>query len=186
MRTETRMPNPESRIPIRSWLSVLVIAATAVAGAVGCGTSSSKGQLYCVTGKVVDAATRLPLANAQLRLMAAVNVDVDVSRLPRIGETAPTGSGVNNLTGVGRTAPDGTYELKLARGFDVMRRARRIHIEAGMPGYEVSGVDVPVPTVRKDEYEAPTIFLTRRMPTGSTFTPGPPGTPPSEKPIPWQ
>jgi hypothetical protein len=162
----------------------LVIAS--LLAAVGCGTSSSKGQLYCVTGKVIDATTRLPLANAQLRLMAAVNVDVDVSRLPKIGETAPAGTGISNLSGVGRTAGDGTYELKLARGFDVMRRAKRIRIEAGMPGYEVSGVDVPVPTVRKDEYEAPTIYLTRRMPTGSTFTPGPAGSPLPEKPIPWQ
>ena len=104
------------------------------------------GDLYRLGGRVLDAQTQRGLPQVRLRLQAKI----------------PTALGASALVTYGLTREDGTYELELGAGFDLMRLAERIRLDAGKPGYEPSGADISPPTQKRASYTAPDIILHAR------------------------
>ncbi|MGB2613884.1 MAG: hypothetical protein WBD63_00785 [Phycisphaerae bacterium] len=126
---------------------VILFAAFA---ALGCGCMAGRsGNVYRLRGRVLDAETGRGLDRARLRLRALM----------------PTALGPKTLAAYGLTQPDGTYELELGAGFDVMREALRIRLEAGKPGYDTASADFGAPAGRQTIYPAPDITLRPETPT---------------------
>jgi hypothetical protein len=182
------MKNPElqaarPRIAMPHVAGLFLVAAVLIAAAAaGCGPGreSSKPLLYRVTGKVLDAATKQPLAHVRVRLQAVFQVDFDASRLPAYGGKKPSGSGTMPLTAYGFTKADGSYDVELSQGPEYVRNASAISVDATQANYLPAGCDLPPPKKPQPVYEAPTIFLTPRS------LPGVPRSTSPDKPIPWK
>jgi hypothetical protein len=149
----------------------------------GCGPLFSrtpqKPQLFCVTGRVADARTRQGLANVRVLLRVTVLTDL----------------GLRTLAAYGYTGPAGTYSVEVSEGFEVVREAVQIHLEASTRGYTAAGIDLAPPAKPEKAYPAPDILLapgdlapSRTLPPGvaipgfttapgGTTAPGPPAGP---------
>jgi hypothetical protein len=131
------------------WPTAL-IALLGVTVLVGCGPS--KPQLYSVRGRVVDAATRQGVVQAKL-LLRALLVEANKEGLAASA----------TLMAYGFTEADGTYSVELSQGFDVLRRASAIRLEASAPGYGTATMDVPAPTKKEEFYKLPDILMVRAV-----------------------
>jgi len=108
-----------------------------------------RSDVYRLRGRVLDAETGQGMDRVHLRLRALV----------------PTSLGPKMLSAYGLTGPNGTYELELGAGPDVIGEALRIRLDAGKPGYETGGADIPVPAGRQGAHTAPDIALRPEPPT---------------------
>jgi len=138
--------------------SSFVILLTALASA---GCFSPRPDFYRLRGRVLDAETGRGLGDARLRLRAAI----------------ATGLGPRVFSAYGITAPDGSYELELGAGYDALRLAGRIRLDAGKAGYTTGGAEIPPPAAKQKVYTAPDIVLQRTelkpfAPTGAGKAPG--------------
>jgi len=117
-----------------------------IALAAGCQPQAGrKPQLYCLRGRVLDAETGEGLPRVRLWLRAGIS----------------TAFGPRSLAAVGITKTDGTYELELGEGFDVVQLAHAIYVRAGKPGYVPKTTNLPTPTKAQPFYVAPDIILSR-------------------------
>jgi hypothetical protein len=66
-----------------------------------------------------------------------------------------------SFSAYGITAPDGTYELELAEGYDALHLAGRIRLDAGKSGYATGGAEIPPPATKQKAYAAPDVVLKR-------------------------
>jgi len=122
------------------------MAVCLIALAAGCQPQAGrKPQLYCLRGRVLDAETGEGLPRARLWLRAGIS----------------TAFGPRSLAAAGITKTDGTYELELGEGFDVVQLAHAIHASAGKPGYAPKTADLPTPTKARRFYVAPDIILSK-------------------------
>ncbi|MGB2937193.1 MAG: hypothetical protein WBD05_03210 [Phycisphaerae bacterium] len=122
------------------------MAVCLIALAAGCQPQAErKPQLYCLRGRVLDAETGEGLPRARLWLRAGIS----------------TAFGSRSLATAGITKTDGTYELELGEGFDVVQLAHAIHASAGKPGYAPKTTNLPTPTKAQRFYVAPDIILSR-------------------------
>jgi len=126
-------------------ISSFVILAGALLAA---GCFSPRPDFYVLRGRVLDADTGQGIAQARLRLRAAV----------------ATNLGPKVFSAYGITAPDGSYELELAEGYDALRLAGRIRLDAGKTGYATGGADIPSPARKQKAYAAPDVLLQRLKP----------------------
>jgi hypothetical protein len=122
--------------------SSFVILLTALLAA---GCFSPRPDFYVLRGRVLDAETGRGLGDARLRLRAAIATDLG----PKV------------FSAYGITAPDGTYELELSEGYDALRLAGRIRLDAGKSGYATGGAEVPPPARKQKVYAAPDVVLQR-------------------------
>jgi hypothetical protein len=154
---------------------------------VGCGnlfhTTPAKPQLYRVQGRVVDGLTRQGLGKARVLLRATILTQLNAQALAAAGSPDAQGSGTVQLSNYGITAEDGSYTVELSEGFEVVRNASRIRLEASLPGYAPAGIDLPPPMKDDPVYKAPDLFLARgslapasTLPRG-VIVPGMPSTP---------
>jgi len=109
------------------------------------GCFSPRPDFYVLRGRVLDAETGRGLGDARLRLRAAV----------------ATGLGPKVLSAYGMTGPDGAYEMELGAGYDALRLAGRIRLDAGKAGYATSGAEIPPPARKQKVYAAPDVVLQR-------------------------
>lgn len=123
-------------------ISLFVILLTALLAA---GCFSPRPDFYVLRGRVLDAETGRGLGDARLRLRAAV----------------ATGLGPRVFSAYGVTAPDGTYELELAEGYEALRLAGRIRLDVGKSGYATGGAEIPPPARKQKRYAAPDVVLQR-------------------------
>jgi hypothetical protein len=130
----------------RGWLAMAVLGG---ALAVGCGPT--RPPLYAVRGRVLDANTRQGVAQANLLLRALI---------VREGGVAPTRDSTT-LVAYGLTDSDGAFEIALAGGFEVLRQARQIRLEAVKSGYTLSTTDISPPTRKEESYKVPDIVIAR-------------------------
>ena len=138
----------------------------------------SKPQTYFVKGRVVDAATGQGLPYARVLLRAAI----------------PTDRGPQILSSYSFTGAQGAYEAELSEGFDVVRAATHIRVDAARDGYSPGGVDLPAPTQKESVYMAPDIVLAPRgdaalPPAATPQVPGVPTFPQGParpNPLPWK
>ena len=121
-------------------ISGFVILLTAFLAA---GCFSPRPDFYRLRGRVLDPDTGRGLGDARLRLRAAV----------------ATNLGPKVFSAYGITAPDGSYELELGAGYDALRLAGRIFLEAGKPGYAPGGAEIPPPAAKQKAYAAPDVVL---------------------------
>jgi hypothetical protein len=189
-------------------ISVLIIAVSMMA-TTGCGSmfqDKSKPTLYRVTGRVLDPFSKKPLVNVRLQLRAAIPIATDIGRLPARGGVQPRDPNQDYLSWVikrqpvdrvqprdssktylvanGFTRANGTYDLELSEGFEVLRSATDIRIEAFLGGYEIGTMDMPVPNKPQKSYAAPDLYLSPRLPAAPPTNI--PRSNPPEKPIPWK
>ena len=109
------------------------------------GCFSPRPDFYVLRGRVLDAGTGRGLGEARLRLRAAIATNLG----PRV------------FSAYGTTAPDGTYELELGEGYDALRLAGRIRLDAGKSGYATGGAEIPPPARKQNVYAAPDVVLQR-------------------------
>jgi hypothetical protein len=172
---------------------ILVLMAAAAGLAAGCGTLwvpvPDKPQLYRIEGRVLDATNQTPVANARVMLRAAIPQQLITQGLPVIDNVKPGGGGAIQMTGYGFTRSDGTYDVELSEGFEIVKTAKIIRVEVSAAGYLSGSVDIPPPTQPAKVYKVPNVFLPA-APRSATGRPLPLGTRPSptptEKAIPWQ
>jgi hypothetical protein len=130
----------------------------------GCGslfrTTPAKPQLYRVQGRVVDGLTRQGLDKARVLLRATIPTQLQAQALAAAGSPDAQGFGAFQLSNYAVTAEDGSYAVELSEGFQIVRCATRIRVEASLPGYSAGGVEMPVPTRDEPVYKAPDLFLT--------------------------
>ena len=119
---------------------VLLLAALACTGCF-----SPRPDFYVLRGRVLDAGTGRGLGGTRLRLRAAVATDLG----PKV------------FSAYGITAPDGSYELELGAGYDALRLAGRIRLDAGKAGYATGGAEIPPPAKKQKAYAAPDLVLQR-------------------------
>ncbi|HUS44448.1 MAG TPA: hypothetical protein VM219_00220 [Phycisphaerae bacterium] len=137
-----RFPSGLRRLAQARWLMAVCLIALAA----GCQPQAErKPQLYCLRGRVLDAETGEGLPRAHLWLRAGIS----------------TAFGSRSLATAGITKTDGTYELELGEGFDVVQLAHAIHASAGKPGYAPKTTNLPTPTKAQPFYVAPDIILSR-------------------------
>ena len=133
-------------------------------GLVGCGdlfrTTPAKPQLYCVQGRVVNGLTRQGLGKARVLLRATIPMQLQTQALAVAGSPDAQGSGAIQLSSYAMTAEDGSYTVELSEGFEIVRSATRICVEASLPGYSAAGIDLPAPNAPEPFYKAPDLFLT--------------------------
>jgi hypothetical protein len=122
--------------------SSFVILLTAL-GSIGC--FSPRPDFYVLRGRVLDAETGRGLGDARLRLRAAIATDLG----PKV------------LSAYGMTGPDGAYEMELGAGYDALRLAGRIRLDAGKSGYATGGAEIPPPATKQKAYAAPDVVLKR-------------------------
>jgi len=122
--------------------SSFVILLTALLAA---GCFSPRPDFYVLRGRVLDAETGRGLGDARLRLRAAI----------------ATGLGPKVLSAYGMTGPDGAYEMELGAGYDALRLAGRIRLDAGKAGYATGGAEIPPPARKQNVYAAPDVVLQR-------------------------
>ena len=155
----------------------------------GCGlfvkSPPPKPQLYTVEGRILDAQTGKPMANARVMVRATIPAQVNTTGLPPISGHMPSLGGQMLMTGYGITGPDGTYQVELSEGFQIARLASEIRVEASAPGYLAAGTDMPIPKTDEPAYKAPDILLIRASRLMPTPLPGITPTAP-EKAIPWK
>ena len=137
-------------------ISSFVILLTALLAA---GCFSPRPDFYILRGRVLDAGTGRGLGDARLRLRAAIATDLG----PRV------------FSAYGVTAPDGTYELELSAGYDALRLAGRIRLDAGKSGYATGGAEIPPPPKKQNVYAAPDVVLQKAE--LKPFAPPPAGEP---------
>ncbi|MBM4017358.1 MAG: hypothetical protein FJ288_03375 [Planctomycetes bacterium] len=118
-----------------------------------------KPDLYRVTGRVIDAPTKQGLGGVRLLLRAAI----------------PTDLGPRTLAAHGYTSATGTYSVELSEGFDVLRTAMGIRLEASKRGYLPVMVDLPPPAPGQKAYPVPDIVLAPGdLPPATVAPPGVP------------
>jgi hypothetical protein len=137
-------------------ISSFVILLTALLAA---GCFSPRPDFYVLRGRVLDAGTGRGLGDARLRLRAAIATDLG----PKV------------FSAYGVTAPDGTYELELNEGYDALRLAGRIRLDAGKSGYATGGAEIPPPPKKQNVYAAPDVVLQKAE--LKPFAPPPAGEP---------
>jgi len=125
---------------VRASSFVILFAALLTAGCF-----SPRPDFYRLRGRVLDADTGQGIAQARLRLRAAVATNLG----PRV------------FSAYGITAPDGTYELELGTGYDALRLAGRIRLDVGKSGYATGGAEIPPPAGKQKAYAAPDVVLQR-------------------------
>jgi hypothetical protein len=130
------------------WLAVLV---GVIGGAMATGCGPSKPALYSLRGSVVDAGTKQGVSQVNLVLRALV---------VREGGAVATRA-TTTLVAYGMTDTDGKYEIELAEGFDVLRQARQIRLEASKNGYSLAAMDIPPPNRKEDFYKLPDVLMVR-------------------------
>jgi len=140
----------------------------------GCGPLfQRKPLLYRVQGRVFDAKTKQGLANARVLLRAAM----------------PGPAGTQFLSAYGIAGPTGAYDVELSEGFEVLRQATHIRIEASLRGYLAAGYDLPPPAKKEDVCRVPDIFLApgSPYPSGIPRELNVPTRPSRQKsPLPWK
>jgi len=104
-----------------------------------------KPNLYEVHGRVIDAETNRGVAGARVRLRATFQGPV----------------GARHLTAYAVTGADGTYRAELSAGFDLVRHATEICLDASKRGHIPGGADLPPPAKERDFHEAPAIVIQR-------------------------
>ena len=167
-----------ARPPFNIYHLTFVISVLALPG---CGAWNLGGRpaLYRLQGRVVDGGTQQGLPNTRVLVRAAI----------------PTHFGPRTLAAYAYTNAAGSYEAELSEGFEVIRTATGIHLEAGRGGYQPAGLDLPPPTQEQPVYKAPDLVLapggpspTNRLPRGLNvpgLAPLSPGGPlPVGKPVP--
>jgi hypothetical protein len=127
----------------------------------GCGPlirpAPEKPDLYRVTGRVVDAQTRQGLANVRVLLRVTILTDL----------------GPRALASYGYTGANGSYSMEVSEGFEVVRHAVQIRLEASGRGYKPAAVDLPPPAKPEKVYPAPDILLAPGdLPRATTLPPG--------------
>jgi hypothetical protein len=183
-----------SALPFRHSLviriSVLVILA---AQAAGCGnlfhTTPSKPQLYRIQGRVLDGLTRQGLGKARVLLKATISTQLNTQALAAAGSPDAQGGGVVQLSNYAVTDENGAYTMELSEGFEIVRAAARIRLEAALPGYAAAGIDLPPPTKDEPVHKVPDLFLARgslapasTLPRG-VIVPGVPSAPNTGAPV---
>jgi len=143
----------------------LALAGPCLAGGCGGATKTAKPKPpapYRLSGRVIDAGTGKPIPQARLRFRAVLNTIL-----------GPRSIQIFDVADV-----DGTYRLDVPPGYDVMRAASQIRIDAAQVGYTVAGADIPPPTEKKDVYEVPDIAIAKTKPKAPwTPAPQPPAAP---------
>jgi len=133
-----------------------------------------KPNLYEVRGRVVDADTGQGVADVRVRLRATI--------------AGPAGA--QHLTSYAVTQSDGTYRAELSAGFDLVRRATEIRLDASKQGYIAGGADLAPPAKERDYYKAPAIVVQPgRSPPPPPDLEGlgvPLTEPPRPNPLPWK
>jgi len=152
--------------PALAGLLALVVAS-------GCGGPNQGAQPkppepYRLSGRVVDAATGRPIPQARLRFQAVLNTLL-----------GPRSIKMLDIAGI-----DGTYLLQIPAGYDMMRAANQIRIDAAQVGYTVAGVDLPAPSEKKKVYAVPDIALSKAKPKSPWSNPPPGPAKPDEKSTP--
>jgi len=159
---------------------------------VGCGslfhTTPAKPQLYCIEGRVLDGLTRQGIGKARILLREIIPMQLQTQALAAAGSPDARGSGAVQLSSYAVTAEDGSYTVELSEGFQIVRSATRIRLEASLPGYSAAGIDLPAPTAPEPVYKAPDLFLAHgtlappsTLPRGVTV-PGLPSAPGGPRP----
>jgi len=172
---KTRPPSPLRALGIQhltfniSHLTFCVLAFLSC----GCGdlfrSTPSKPQLYRVEGRVLDGVTRQGLAKVRVLLKATIPTQFNAQALSAAGSTDARGAGKVQLSSYAVAEEDGSYTVSLSEGFEIVRNATQIRLEASLPGYAAAAIDMPLATKDEPFYKAPDIFMV----SGS---PGPPST----------
>ena len=159
MRSEKRIHNPQSTIHNAFVVSsllfrssfVILISSFVISLCVGCGpvhrSPPPKPVLYRIQGQVIDARTGHAVAGARILLRAAIPVETGTQTISSV------------LTSYGITGADGRYDVELSEGFDVVRAATRIRLEAQAEGYLAETRDLPVPAVKEKVYRVTDLSL---------------------------
>ena len=170
--------------------AVTLLVAVALSG---CGnlfhTTPSKPQLYRVEGRVLDGLTRQGLGKVRILLKATIPTQLNTQALAAAGSPDAQGSGAVQLANYAMTAEDGSYTVELSEGFQVVRSAARIRVEASLPGYSPGAIDLPVPSRDEPVHEAPDLLLMEGAPAPPSTLPRGvflPGIPSQPGPIPWK
>jgi len=127
---------------------VLALGALAIALVAGCRLpppQPRKPKLYEVRGRVIDADTQQGVPGVRVRVRA----------------TIPVGAGAQYLTSYAVSSVDGTYRAELSEGFDIVRYAVEIRVDASKEGYIAGGADLPPPAKKRDYYPVPDIVIKR-------------------------
>jgi hypothetical protein len=127
----------------------------------GCGPlirpAPEKPDLYRITGRVADAQTRQGLPNVRVLLRVTMLTDL----------------GPRALVSYGYTGANGSYSVEVSEGFEVVRQAVQIRLEASGRGYKPAAVDLPPPANPEKVYPAPDILLAPGdLPRATTLPPG--------------
>ena len=173
-------------------LTAILTATLLAAQAPGCGSlfhkTPAKPQLYRVEGRVLDGLTRQGLGKVRILLRAIIPTQLQTQALAAAGSPDARGSGAVQLSSYAVTAEDGSYTVELSEGFQIVRSATRIRLEASLPGYSAAGIDLPAPTAPEPVYKAPDLFLAHgtlappsTLPRGVTV-PGMPSAPGGPRP----
>ena len=150
----------------------------------------------------MDGLTRQGLAKVRVLLKATVPTQFNAQALSAAGSTDARGAGKVQLSSYAVAEEDGSYTVSLSEGFEIVRNATQIRLEASLPGYAAAAIDMPLATKDEPFYKAPDIFMAEgwlsppsTLPRG-VFVPGLPSAPgtgapggPRPKrpnPIPWK
>jgi len=131
----------------RTAIGWVVLAAVALAA--GCGGANRPSGDYQLSGRVLDAETKKPLAQARLLFQALLPSQMGPPCVIKICDIAGL---------------DGTYRINVPAGYDAMRTALAIRIDAALAGYTPAGTELPPPTEKKDVYEVPDLLLQKVAP----------------------
>jgi len=131
----------------------LTLIISVLFGVVGCGRMvPRKPVLYCVQGRVIDAETKQGFPRARVLVRASI----------------PTTLGPRVLSSYGLADARGVYEVELSEGFEVLREAMHIRVDASADGYLTSWAEVPVPAEKKAVYQVADIVLKKGEPPPAT------------------
>jgi hypothetical protein len=148
----------------------LAAVATAILCMAGCGLfgkpAPRKPNLYTVEGTVLDAMTQKSIHSARVMVRATIPSVTNTTGLPPIRGKMPSLGGQMLMTGYGVTDTNGKYRIELSEGYQIVRTATRIRIEASAAGYTAGSTELPAPQTEKSSYEAPDIILVRPPTTG--------------------
>jgi hypothetical protein len=148
---------------LAAWVFVAIAVGVVAAG--GCGRGrQAKPELFRLRGRIVDAETKQGMAQVRLVLSAVI----------------PTAAGKTTLKNYGITAADGFYDIELSEGFETLRYASQIRLEAAKHGYAAVSVEVPAPMKGAPFFRLGDIVMARSgagVPSGSVRPPVPRGAP---------
>jgi len=155
--------------------------------ALGCGPAA-RPPGYGVTGRVLDAETKQPVASARVLLRVTVPTGFDGRAVTVPGAPTPTGGGLVQLSAYGLTGPAGVYDVDLPYTADVLGAARQIRVEASKAGYQVGTAHLPAPPAQLGLQKAADILLVKAGAPPVRAAPGAarPGARPGDGLLPWK